>query len=387
MKTTNQNTNAQADGASVVSKPHQCIKLGLDVHADSIRVVRMIDGATPQPAQKMTPDEFPAWAVKQLALADKVCSCYEAGPLGYGLHRKLTAAGIENIVIRPLVLDEYRKRVKTDKTDALALAKRLDAYVRGNRKAFAVVRVPTEQEEQERTLSRQREQLVREVRRVRGQGRSLMLFHGIRVKGVWWRWHWNRVTEKLPAWLVERLEVFRAVLQVLDQQIRKLTLALEAQAPAARPRGLGPLGFEVIRREIGDWNRFANRRQIGSYCLTSYSSQSKGVDCVFVAESSESFRAAGREQFYVSVSRFKEALTIYTDDKRELLNAVGKSSHRPSATDLVTKEISESVNESAATPSPSAADKNVEREISETQKFNWLHKQKIRQSQSRGVGM
>ena len=285
------------------------------------------------------------------------------------------------------VLDEYRKRVKTDKTDALALAKRLDAYVRGNRKAFAVVRVPTEQEEQERTLSRQREQLVREVRRVRGQGRSLMLFHGIRVKGVWWRWHWNRVTEKLPAWLVERLEVFRAVLQVLDQQIRKLTLALEAQAPAARPRGLGPLGFEVIRREIGDWNRFANRRQIGSYCLTSYSSQSKGVDCVFVAESSESFRAAGREQFYVSVSRFKEALTIYTDDKRELLNAVGKSSHRPSATDLVTKEISESVNESAATPSPSAADKNVQREISETQKFNWLHKQKIRQSQSRGVGM
>jgi len=265
MKTTNQNTNAQADGASVVSKQHQCIKLGLDVHADSIRVVRMIDGATPQPAQKMSPDEFPAWAVKQLALADKVCSCYEAGPLGYGLHRKLTATDIENIVIRPLVLDEYRKRVKTDKTDALALAKRLDAYVRGNRKAFAVVRVPTEQEERERTLSRQREQLVREVRRVRGQGRSLMLFHGVRVKGVWWRWHWNRVTEKLPAWLVERLEVFRAVLQVLDQQIRKLTLVLEAQAPAARPRGLGPLGFEVIRREIGDWNRFANRRQIGSY--------------------------------------------------------------------------------------------------------------------------
>jgi len=58
------------------------------------------------------------------------------------------------------------------------------------------------------------------------------------------------------------------------------------------------------------------------YCLTSYSSQSKGVDCVFVAESSESFRAADREQFYVSASRFKEALTIYTDDKHQLLDAV-----------------------------------------------------------------
>ncbi|HEV2330110.1 MAG TPA: AAA family ATPase, partial [Verrucomicrobiae bacterium] len=70
------------------------------------------------------------------------------------------------------------------------------------------------------------------------------------------------------------------------------------------------------------------------YCLTSYSSQSKGVDRVFVAESSESFRAADREQFYVSASRFKESLTIYTDDKSELIAAVSKSSLRPSAMDL-----------------------------------------------------
>ena len=59
------------------------------------------------------------------------------------------------------------------------------------------------------------------------------------------------------------------------------------------------------------------------------------MDCVFIAESAEPFRAAGREQFYVSVSRFKEGLTIYTDDKQQLLEAVTKSSHRPSATDLV----------------------------------------------------
>jgi conjugative relaxase-like TrwC/TraI family protein len=123
------------------------------------------------------------------------------------------------------------------------------------------------------------------------------------------------------------------------------------------------------------------------YCLTSYSSQSKGVDCVFVAESSESFRAAGREQFYVSASRFKDALTIYTDDKRELLNAVCKSSHRPSATDLVKKEISETVNESAETPSQLVAAKKVQKENSETQKFNWHQKRNVRQSQSRGIGL
>jgi ATP-dependent exoDNAse (exonuclease V) alpha subunit len=70
------------------------------------------------------------------------------------------------------------------------------------------------------------------------------------------------------------------------------------------------------------------------YCVTSYGAQSKGVDRVFVAESSESFRAADRQQFYVSASRFKEALTIYTDDKQQLLEAVSKSSERPSAIDL-----------------------------------------------------
>jgi conjugative relaxase-like TrwC/TraI family protein len=122
------------------------------------------------------------------------------------------------------------------------------------------------------------------------------------------------------------------------------------------------------------------------YCLTSYSSQSKGVDCVFVAESSESFRAADREQFYVSASRFKEALTIYTDDKRQLLEAVRKSSHRPSATDLVTKEISESADEvSAKKPLRPVTVENVERQISEIQKWARLQKQNVSQSQSTGI--
>jgi hypothetical protein len=124
------------------------------------------------------------------------------------------------------------------------------------------------------------------------------------------------------------------------------------------------------------------------YCLTSYSSQSKGVDCVFVAESSESFRAADREQFYVSASRFKEALTIYTDDKHQLLEAVRKSSHRPSATDLVKKEISESVSKAEINkPSPAAAVENEQKEITQTTRPLWFHKPAIRKAQSRGVGI
>ena len=84
------------------------------------------------------------------------------------------------------------------------------------------------------------------------------------------------------------------------------------------------------------------------YCVTSYASQSKGVDCVFVAESSESFRAADRQQFYVSVSRFKEALTIYTDDKHQLLESVSKTSERPSATDLVKQQLADTMKQAVA---------------------------------------
>ena len=126
------------------------------------------------------------------------------------------------------------------------------------------------------------------------------------------------------------------------------------------------------------------------YCLTSYTSQSKGVDCVFVAESSESFRAADREQFYVSASRFKEALTIYTDDKHQLLEAVRKSSHRPSAMDLVKKEISESVSETETNkpaPAPAPGAGNEQKKTPQIQRPVWSPRRHIRKSHSRGVRM
>ena len=65
------------------------IKLGLDVHASSIVVVRQIDAQVPQPAQRFTPVQFPAFVRRQLERAYAVHSCYEAGPFGYVLHRRL----------------------------------------------------------------------------------------------------------------------------------------------------------------------------------------------------------------------------------------------------------------------------------------------------------
>jgi transposase len=64
---------------------------------------------------------------------------------------------------------------------------------------------------------------------------------------------------------VDRLECFRRVLTTLTAELDPATTALEAAAATVRPKGLGGLSSEVVEREIGDWRRFTNRRQVGSY--------------------------------------------------------------------------------------------------------------------------
>jgi len=71
------------------------------------------------------------------------------------------------------------------------------------------------------------------------------------------------------------------------------------------------------------------------YVVTFHASQGMTVDRVFVAQSSDSYPASSCEQFYVSCSRGREAVTVYTDDKEALLEAVRQSDERLSATELV----------------------------------------------------
>ena len=83
----------------------------------------------------------------------------------------------------------------------------------------------------------------------------------------------------------------------------------------------------VVDKEYG---HFAH-----GYSTTSHSAQGKTVDHVIIGQSSDSFPASSREQFYVSVSRGRKRATIYTDDKEALLDAVSKSDERFTATELI----------------------------------------------------
>lgn len=71
------------------------------------------------------------------------------------------------------------------------------------------------------------------------------------------------------------------------------------------------------------------------HTVTSYSSQGKTVSEVFISQGSNSFPASSAEQFYVSASRAREKLTIYSDDKKGLLEAVREGDDRVSAVELV----------------------------------------------------
>ncbi|MGH7193552.1 MAG: ATP-dependent DNA helicase, partial [Candidatus Saccharimonadales bacterium] len=76
------------------------------------------------------------------------------------------------------------------------------------------------------------------------------------------------------------------------------------------------------------------------YVVTSHASQGRTVDVALIGQASDSFPASSREQFYVSASRARKQVIVYTSDKEALEQAIGQSEERLSATDLVSGGMS-----------------------------------------------
>jgi transposase len=257
---------------SVPSQPKRygVLKLTQDVHAHFFVSCLQEEGLQPKAPRKLDPKAHLEWVAKLVAQSEKVYSCYEAGPTGFALHRRLTALGVENIVIAPTCLDEQGRRVNNDQTDTLQLAGRLDRYVAGNKKIFTVVRVPTVAEEQRRVWPRQRKQLQGQRLSLASQGRSLVLTQGIAIDNLWWqetRWKGHQAT--LAPWLLGHLEVFRRVILAVEEEIGRINqkiLAERAERAQPKPKYAGDASLEVIEAEVCDWKRFGSWRKAGSYC-------------------------------------------------------------------------------------------------------------------------
>ncbi|HYF32506.1 MAG TPA: MobF family relaxase [Chitinophagaceae bacterium] len=78
-----------------------------------------------------------------------------------------------------------------------------------------------------------------------------------------------------------------------------------------------------------------------AHCITSYAAQGKTVDEVFISQPAATFAATDARQFYVSVSRAREAVKIYTDDKTALLDYAAELGERQSALELVSRKKSQ----------------------------------------------
>ena len=151
------------------------LKIAIDAHLAWQVIALQEEGSAPKPPQRFRPADFLKWIQQKIAAGWKVVTCYEAGPFGYGLHRQLTALGATNYVIRPRTWDDQHTRVKTDRTDALAMLTALDRFCAGNPKALALVRVPTEAQERLRSESRLRQSLQRGLKMLAARGRGLAL--------------------------------------------------------------------------------------------------------------------------------------------------------------------------------------------------------------------
>ncbi len=83
----------------------------------------------------------------------------------------------------------------------------------------------------------------------------------------------------------------------------------------------------VLDKTWGHWNH--------GYVVTSHASQGRTADRVLVVQGAESFGASSREQFYVSASRARSGVTVYTDNRARLREAVQRSDPRTTATELL----------------------------------------------------
>ncbi len=167
--------------------------VGLDVHKDSIAIaVAEGEGGEPSLVGTIPNDtRLLLQKLKKLGGGRKVRCCYEAGPTGYGLHRALNAAGVSCIVVAPsLVPKQVGSRVKTDRRDAVKLAR----FLRSG--DLTEVAVPDRATEAMRDLERARDDAKNVERSARHQLGKFLLRHG-------------RIYEGKTAWCGKHLEWIR----------------------------------------------------------------------------------------------------------------------------------------------------------------------------------
>jgi transposase len=214
-----------------------------------------------------------------------VVSCYEAGRDGFWLHRFLSQAGVDNVVVDSSSIEVNRRarRAKTDALDLDGLMKLLIRHHLGEKKVWSVVRVPTIREEDARQLHREIRTVQKERTRTTNRIRGLLANQGI---GLPPRFHLTEDTLRdlrlwdgapLPPGLRARLTregellaFLRSRLKQLEAERRRALMdgreaGVEKARRLMRLKSIGPVSAYVLGREVFGWREFRNRRQVGAF--------------------------------------------------------------------------------------------------------------------------
>jgi transposase len=251
--------------------------------------------------------------LEKLGKPVRVVSVYEAGYDGFWLHRRLTAAGIENRVVdaASIPVERRSRRRKTDRIDLELLIRMLLALERGETRICRVVQVPSSAEEDAKRQHRERAVLVKEKTAHTNRIKGIVMALGIRDVNPHRRdfvQHLDSLVtgtgEPLPAHSKQALAREHERLTLTERQIKDIERAQATAIKAApvapgawqegvteerggiqaatlvRLKGIGQNSGVPLCREVF-YRHFSNRRELGSYFgLTSspYNSGSMRVD-------------------------------------------------------------------------------------------------------------
>ena len=276
------------------------IMIGCDLHDRSMLLRYAIDTNEPQQLTFKNDATDRRRMISQLkSLAKKsgvkrIVFAYEASGLGYGLADQLHAEGIECYILSPTHLPKTRKaaKAKTDAKDAQMLLEQLRGHVLAGNK-LPVVWMPPQRVREDRELVRARIDIADETTRIKNKMLSTIKRYGV-VRPEWYTPQWSK---RFVRWL--RQDVFptldlavSAVLEQLADQYEQLIksrakldkaikgLSREDRYAVAfkqliKIKGVGVLTALSFLTEMGDVNRFSNRRQVAAYlglCPASYES-------------------------------------------------------------------------------------------------------------------
>jgi len=251
--------------------------IGLDVHKEYVQMAVFAEkGEEPIYERRLNNDN--RLLVKEttaFARKGKTTVAYEAGCLGYVIHRAMESAGIYSYVLpADKVAKKRDSRIKTDKRDARLIGRELRSG------SIRPISVPDCADEAARDLLRCREDANEDLRRCKQRLTKFLLRHGyIFTEGEtnWTvkHWRWMDMIEFPQEHQRTVYEEYRSQIKTNEDRLTRLEKQITETAESARYKAkVGILrafkGIDYIIAlsvicEIGDFKRFVNAKSFMSY--------------------------------------------------------------------------------------------------------------------------